>query len=234
LPTPSTGLRSLLLNGTTAFAETTANPPTSDSLNPSGSWSFELWIKDDDANGFDHPYRYILNKGDGIAAEAPYYLLLGNGDLLAGTRAAGVNHPLTYSLRTNGYSPKLWLHVAVTFDAPSTTLRLYLNGALVAQQALGARGRANTLPQEKGRQGPVQAKYFHGKIDDLRIWSTVRTPGEVQSNFRTQLNQTSPTTGLIANWHFDELPGATTAADLETQNDATLGGGATFSPSVHP
>src|SRR5262249_40231983 len=137
-------------------------------------------------------------------------------------------------LRTNGYSPKLWLHVAVTFDAPSTTLRLYLNGALVAQQALGARGHASTLPLEIGRQGPVQAKYFLGKIDDLRIWSTVRTPGEVESNYRTQLNQTSATTGLIANWHFDELPGAPTATDLEAEHDATVGGGATFSPSVHP
>ena len=115
---PPTTPHSLLLNGTTAAAET----PDSADLDLVGDWTIELWLKDADPNGFDHTYRYIINKGDGVAGESPFYMLLGNGNLLAGLRTGSVNHPLTYNLHFLGYSPKIWQHVAATFDAASTTL----------------------------------------------------------------------------------------------------------------
>jgi hypothetical protein len=151
LPVNSGQPASLLLNGATASAESAAAPD----LNLVGDWTVELWLKDADVNGFDHTYRYLLNKGDGVAAESAFYLLLGNGSLLAGLRSGGVNHPLTYNLHSVGYSPKLWLHVAATYISATTLLTLYLDGDQVAQQALGARSPGNALPLEIGRQGPA-------------------------------------------------------------------------------
>jgi hypothetical protein len=44
----------------------------------------------------------------------------------------------------------------------------------------------------------------------------------------------SPQPGLVANWHFDEASGATTADASGNHHDAMLFGGSTFSTDVHP
>src|SRR5205814_1950718 len=108
-------------------------------LNLTSDWTVELWLKDEDPAGFDHPYRYLLNKGDGVAPEAPYYVLLGNGSILVGQRTGGSNVPLTYNLHPAGYSARIWQHVAATFVASTRVLTLYINGAQVAQQIQSGR-----------------------------------------------------------------------------------------------
>ena len=59
---------SLALNGATAYAEVGPSPD----LNVATDWTVELWLKDADPNGFLHDLRYVLNKGDGLALEAPF------------------------------------------------------------------------------------------------------------------------------------------------------------------
>jgi hypothetical protein len=224
--TPSATLHSLAFDGATAFAEAADATAT---LNPTRDWTVELWFRDDDPAGFDHPFRYLVDKGDGIAAESPYYLLLGNGSLLAGVRTAGINHPLTYNLHLLGYSPKIWQHVAVTFSATTTTLTVYLNGQWVAQQALGVDSTGNALPLEIGRQSAALGKYWLGKLDDVRVWNVARTAQQIQANYRTQLTAAAP--GLLANWRFDEGCGAQ-LADAVAGHPATAAGGAAWSADV--
>jgi hypothetical protein len=236
------GLRSLAFDGHTAFGEA-ADPDGA--LDRTGDWTVEVWFRDDDPAGFDHPYAYLLNKGDGSAPESPFYVLLGQGSLLAGVRSAGGNHPLTYNLHFAGYSPKIWQHLAATFQASTTTLTLYLNGQRVAQQTLGVRSSGNTLPLEVGRASAVGAKYWRGKLDDLRLWSVVRTPQQIQSAYKTELSGTPPP-GLIANWRFDEGCGASATSTGGTSgteppggsdttpapSSITLNGAAAWSPDV--
>jgi hypothetical protein len=224
--TPSATLHSLAFDAATAFAEA-ADP--SAALNPTSDLTLELWFRDDDPAGFDHPFRYLVNKGDGVAAESPYYLLLGNGSLLAGVRTAGINHPLTYNLHLVGYSPKIWQHVAVTFNATTTTLTMYLNGQWVAQQTLGVHSNGNALPLEFGRQSAALGKYWLGKLDDVRVWNVVRKPQQIQANYRTQLTAAPP--GLLANWLFDEGCGAQ-LADAVGGHTATAVGGAAWAADV--
>ena len=188
--------RSLSLGGG-AYAEAVASPD----LNLTGDWTLQLWLRDADPNGFDHDYRYLLNKGDGVQPETPYFALLGHGNLLVGLRSGGVNYPLTYALNFLGFSPKLWQHLTATFSASSTTLTLYLNGNQVAQQTLGIRSIGSALPLELGRQGPTLAKYWFGKLDDIRIWNRVLASDEIQTGYKAELS--GPATGLIANWKFD-------------------------------
>ena len=79
----SSTCRSLQLNGTTGLAEAAAAPD----LNIVGDWTVEAWFKDEDPNGFNHDYRQILMKGDRNAnPEAPYYVLVGQNNLIAGVR----------------------------------------------------------------------------------------------------------------------------------------------------
>jgi hypothetical protein len=222
---PNSG--SLQLNGTSAYGEV----PTSPELSPAEDWTIEFWFKDDDPNGFDHEFRYLLNKGDGVGPEAPYYVLVGNGALLAGVRTAGANHPLTYNLHPAGYSPKIWQHVAASFQANTTTLTLYLNGLQVARQVLGVRSTGNTLPLQIGRQGPVLGRYLTGKLDDLRIWNMLRSANEVQANLAFEF--VSQPLGLVANWHFSPSSGGL-AIDSAGNHTATLLGGTGYSSGVPP
>ena len=89
-----------------------AEAPATADLNLTQDWTVEFWFRDDDPAGFDHPFCYIVNKGDTQAAESPYYVLIGNGSLLVGLRTNGTNYPLTYNLHPAGYSAKIWQHLA--------------------------------------------------------------------------------------------------------------------------
>lgn len=161
-------------------------------LAPTADWSVELWFKDQDPNGFDHTYRYLINKGDGLGPESPVYLLIGNGNLLAGLRTGGINHPLTFNLNQPGWRPQYWKHVAATFTAASRTLTLYVDGFPVASQVLSVISTGNNLPLEIGRQGPVAGKNWVGKIDDVRVWNVVRSGPDIAANYLNEPMCTMP------------------------------------------
>jgi Concanavalin A-like lectin/glucanases superfamily len=216
---------SLQLAGTTAFAEVAA----ASDLNLPADWTVELWFRDDDPLGFDHDYRYLVNKGDGVAPESPYYLVIGNGSLGVGARSQGVHCSITYNLKFAGYSARIWQHVAASFQASTTMLTLYLNGMQVAQERLNARSTGNAMPLQIGREGQTPGKYFLGKIDDLRLWNVVRSAGDIRANYRRVVGVGQP--GLIANWLFDDRAGSV-ALDAAGMHPATLIGGATFSTDV--
>src|SRR3954451_12123927 len=74
---------SLGLNGTTAYAEA---PHAAELSAP--NWTFELWLKDDNAT-YSHPRTRILTKGDIAANEVPYFASVTSNVLTVGARAGG-------------------------------------------------------------------------------------------------------------------------------------------------
>jgi len=74
-------------------------------------------------------------------------------------------------------------------------------------------------------------KYFQGRLDDVRIWNTVRLPDEIAAHYQQQLPNAP--SGLVANWRFDE-PAGNRALDSAAAHEASLSGGATFVSLVHP
>ena len=121
----------------------------------------------------------------------------------------------------------------MTFRADLNVLNLWLDGQHSAYLQVPAHSSVgNTLPLEIGRNGPATGKYWLGKLDDVRIWNVARQGTEITATYRTQLSGPQP--GLIANWHFDDSSGTTAADSTGSGHTATLHGGATFSPDVHP
>lgn len=94
-----------------------------------------------------------------------------------------------------------WHHVVGAYDG--TTVRLYLNGELIATQIHAGGGAIETDASHTVTMGDsiVGSRPFNGTLDDVRIYNHQLSQEEV-----TQLY------GLIAHWKLDETSG-TTAAD---------------------
>jgi hypothetical protein len=79
-------------------------------------------------------------------------------------------------------TPNLWYHVAVTFDTPTNTLSLYVNGQLSTTRSnlwvlRAPAGSVFVCGNDAGAQS------WTGLIDELKIWSRVLTAGEIQSEY---------------------------------------------------
>jgi len=87
-----------------------------------------------------------------------------------------------------------WYHVAVTYDAITTTMKLYKNGNLVATNT----NVPQVLNGDIIRLGSFDdgANLFNGRMDEVRIWDRVLTSCELQYNKDTEL--AIGQTGLVA------------------------------------
>ncbi|HTL82093.1 MAG TPA: LamG-like jellyroll fold domain-containing protein [Bacteroidia bacterium] len=118
-----------------------------------------------------------------------------------------------------------WYHVAVTYDAATTTMKLYKNGVLVSTNTavpaftsgsavrLGAFNNAGNL--------------FKGNIDEVRIWNRALTAAEINSSMNCELAGNE--SGLIVYYNFNQgIPGGnntglTSLADIALPaNNGTL------------
>jgi Concanavalin A-like lectin/glucanases superfamily/Domain of unknown function (DUF1929)/Bacterial Ig domain/Purple acid Phosphatase, N-terminal domain len=75
-----------------------------------------------------------------------------------------------------------WTHLAGTFDG--STLRMYVNGAQVATQALSGSLVSSTAPLRIGGNS-VWGEYFSGLVDDVRIYNRALSGTEIQGDMGT-------------------------------------------------
>ena len=117
-----------------------------------------------------------------------------------------------------------WTHLAVTYDNGVGTT--YVNGTQVHVSAgTGGIGDAHSLFNDLkiGGRGNVTTARFQGAIDEVRVWNTARTAGEIAAQYNQTL--TGSESGLVGYWRFAETSG-TTAVDSSTQgNNGVLGNG---------
>ncbi|GAB3150827.1 LamG domain-containing protein [Micromonospora sonneratiae] len=85
-------------------------------------------------------------------------------------------------VRTSVSSPqpaaiKAWQHVAGVYDAGLKQIRIYVDGALVNTQPLGSLWASDAIMQiGRVRYNDTEGNYFHGDIDDIRLWDRVIDP----------------------------------------------------------
>ncbi len=132
---------------------------------------------------------------------------------------------ITFTLNT-------WTHFAAVADrtAGAQRLRLYVNGSLVSDvdaSVWSTNAISSTDPTifgaARAADGTLNA-FYSGALDEIRLWNTIRTQTQIQTNMNSQLSSAS---GLIAHWAFNEGTG-TSAADSVGGNSGTLTGGATW------
>ncbi|MFY8108175.1 MAG: LamG-like jellyroll fold domain-containing protein [Bacteroidia bacterium] len=97
-----------------------------------------------------------------------------------------------------------WYHMAITINASTNTARLYLNGELSGENTnftLRPNNLNITNQNWLGRSQFPNDKYLNGKIDEFRIWNTVKSQQEIIENMKSPVSRNS--TGLITYYKFD-------------------------------
>jgi hypothetical protein len=182
------------------------------SLDVVGPMTFEAWVNPRTLNS----WRTVLMKerSSNLA-----YALYGNTD----TNRPSVEIAAGSNVDTRGSSQlplNVWSHLAVTYDR--TTLRLYLNGAQISARSVTAAVTVSGNPLRIGGN-LIWGEYFDGLIDEVRIYSRVLSPAELQSDMNTPVGGALPsdTTPPVRTdgQPSGTLPASTTSATLRVTTD---------------
>ena len=172
----------------------------------------------------------IAGKGRGEEDGSPLdcnYAFGFAGDVLGADfedAATGGNHPVI------GKTPVPrgeWHHTAVSYDG--TTWRLYLDGALDAEQEAGATPRADSLQHfaigTTMSSTGAPAGYLEGAIDEVRVWNRARSREEIVASMYRGL---AAGDGLVARWALDPGSPGMARDSAGGIDGAVIGAGASY------
>lgn len=155
----------------------------SDSLDLTSGMTLEAWVKPASLGG----YNSVLVKESSNAVGLAYQLYANNGypqpaayiytasdRMVAGTTALALD---------------AWSHLAVTYDG--AMLRLYVGGVQVAARAEADPVAATTNPLRIGGDAPF-GEYFHGLIDEVRVYNRALSPAEIQADMAEAIGASGP------------------------------------------
>jgi len=161
--------------------------PDSKSLSsPEDEITIAAWVKINDGAAFaDLKWMTICCKSD-LPEEtdnSPHYRLQST------IVTVSVNTDFTEELK-QPFEFDTWYFYASTYDGHS--IKAYLNGIKVMDMPYYTEFEPNNLPLEIGRDVPGVMEYFHGSMDDLRIYNRALNNQEIQSLFWDQSDRDTP------------------------------------------
>jgi hypothetical protein len=115
------------------------------------------------------------------------------------------------------FSTGTWYHLAGTYDGRAMTV--FVNGINIKSEKVSGSQYIDQSDLFIGKGDPEfsDGEYFHGELDEIRIWNVARSQEEIRAAMNTQL--TGKEKGLIAYWNFEDG----TAKDLSGHgNDGIL------------
>lgn len=203
-------------NGSTQYV----NVPSSSSLNVSTGVTVEAWAKPASMPGLGNSGTIAMKATDPPYA---YWLQVTDNDRAKfGVGVGGVNRPISAG---GVVSTGSWYHLVGTYDG--SIERLYVNGLLVASQALAG---AVDIVAGNFRIGTTRAtEWFNGAIDEVAVYNRALTPAQVQAHYLAG-SQAITERVLIEDW-CQQYP-SHTVGDLRFGSDGALyvsgGEGANF------
>ncbi|MBV6627277.1 MAG: DUF4114 domain-containing protein [Rivularia sp. (in: Bacteria)] len=213
------------LDGTNDYVEI---PNTDDLEFGTESFTVEAWVYDD-PNSTDWWNNAVSKKGGNSTngTDSGWTLRI-NGDdkpqFFLGDGTSRVDANSNTALREGE-----WYHLAGVVDRNTGEAYLYVNGELQpeATQSITGLGSINSGNSLKiGNWDALSSNNFwHGKVDEVRIWNTARTQAEIQENLYQKLEGSEG--NLVAYYNFDsDSASGNTISDLtDNGNNGTLTNG---------
>ena len=164
--------------------------PDNNALDFTNNYTIEAWIK---------PIAFKAFAG----IVSKYHTANSNGYNLK-LNGTGNNSGITFdgmSTKNDVLLLNKWNHIAAVNN--NGIRKIYING--VEQLLLGTplNTAVNSDPVIIGQDSSsTSTRLFKGSIDEVRIWSTVRTVSDITSNMNVVLSGNE--TGLVANYNFDQ------------------------------
>lgn len=99
-----------------------------------------------------------------------------------------------------------WFHIAGTYSPAAGSIRLYLNGDLIASEPGTGNAPPSDFPLVFGMQPGFGSTQLIGRIDNVRLWNRARTGEEIRATMATQFSAQEAATqvGLVASWTFED------------------------------
>jgi hypothetical protein len=218
----ATANQTLFLDGKTAFARVPDSPSLQSMTN---AITMEVWFKASSFYKREMAVNSILRKN--VRAERQNFFLRfreirGKPAIEMAVENAILSAPY-------GFQPGRWYHLAGTFGGGRMTA--YVNGEAIGSQPVVDQIDLDHSDIVIGKGDPSfsSGEYFHGQLDDIRIWNVARTPEQILAGMNSRLTGKEP--GLVAWWNFEDGTGKDASG---RGNDAILGGQAKTKSATPP
>jgi hypothetical protein len=197
--------KALNLNGSSNYLTVPNNSNAIETIN----FSFECWVKRATSVsqfGKDRLFMSINNDGWGVYIEANKLKITKVG--------------VSEASSVGTIADTLWHHLAVTFNGTEDTVVFYIDGELDSKAKFNY-SFSSTGNYSIGSRGA--GEYFAGKIEELKVWSVVRSALDISMNKCTILNGNE--TGLNRYYKFNEGSGSSIIdASVNAQNGTLTSG----------
>ena len=175
----------------------------------SSDFTIELWLKTDDVGSRQHVFQQSGTNDNRVIA------INSGGALTSRIDASGsdLNSGSTLLINT-------WYHIALVHDDSENTLKWYVD-AVAKNTNTSVSIPSNTGGYFRlGTNSSANDKFFDGQLDEIRIWSDIRTESEISDNKDSELAGNE--SGLVAYYKLSNGTGTDLSDNSLNANDGTL------------
>jgi len=177
-------------------------------LDLTGDFTFEFWVKFESLPS-SGAFMWLIGKDD--SGQRQYDFRLHNDGGTLKLEVFIFQDGTTYDNVTANWTPSTgtWYHVALTCDISNTIateFEFFVDGSSIGNGSVVTDGSVATIQNATavfylGYFGTGGGSYLDGQLDDVRIWSDIRTSTEITDNKDIELTGTE--TNLVAYWPFE-------------------------------
>uniref|UniRef100_UPI00094044E8 LamG domain-containing protein n=1 Tax=Streptomyces kebangsaanensis TaxID=864058 RepID=UPI00094044E8 len=214
--------RGLSLNGTTAYAQTSA--PV---LDTRSAFTLSAWVRLDRNDVFGTVLAQHGPDGSPFAFRYSNTFKTWYFGMLKTDGSAYMGQTAVSPAQT-----KVWTHLAGTYDPAKKELKFYVNGQPQSGAATIEGSLRSTEPLQFGRMqngASSYTYYFPGSIDEVAVWQRTLTANEISDEARLAVSDGFNGVELVANWSADQGSGSSVPDTASGYGRSlTLAGGASL------
>ena len=184
----------------------------------SGSFTWETWVKMDASASTTNLLNIGINDNSATGKSGNLQIDSSGHVMLQIWNASG--HPTGSTNVADG----TWHHIAVTYDSTAArAVNIYVDGVKETQTLSAAAATANFTGSVATLGARNEGTFpLNGEIADVRVWSSVRTAAEVQSDMAG--SPTGDTAALLGHWALNDGSGSSVVDASGNSHTGTISG----------